>query len=99
MAAAQSPWGSFETRVLHFRFKKTLLKKQKMERQRSKECSVFFLWRKGSFSSRKSSIEEFNLVFFMAERMACFETKAAKFLLNFQVHFALYGQGKYVFER
>ena len=29
MAAAQSPWGSFETRVLHFRFKKTLLKNRK----------------------------------------------------------------------
>ena len=26
-------------------------------------------------------------------------TKAAKFLLNFQVHFALYGQDNYVFER
>ena len=26
-------------------------------------------------------------------------TKAVKFLLNFQVHFALYGQDDYVFER
>ena len=26
-------------------------------------------------------------------------TKSAKFLLNFQVHFALYGQDSYVFER
>ena len=26
-------------------------------------------------------------------------TKAAKFLLNFQVHFAFYGQDNYVFER
>ena len=36
MAAARSPCGGFKTRVLHFSIK----------------CSAFFLWRKGSFSSR-----------------------------------------------
>ena len=31
---------------------KYTVKRQKMERERSKECSAFFFWRKGSFSSR-----------------------------------------------
>ena len=31
---------------------KYTVKRQKMERESSKECSAFFLWRKGSFSSR-----------------------------------------------
>ena len=37
-----------------------------------------------------------------SSRMVCFEmqiTKVVKFLLNFQVHFALCGQDNYVFER
>ena len=45
--------------------------------------------------------EEFNNVFFPAKRkMSCFEiqTKAAKFLKTFQVHFLLYGRENYFFK-
>ena len=52
MAAARSPCICFKTRVLHFKVKNTPVKDKKMERESSKECSAFFLWRKGSFSSR-----------------------------------------------
>ena len=58
MAAERSPYSPcrcFKTRVLHFKVKNTpfrTVKRQKMERESSKECSAFFLWRKGSFSSR-----------------------------------------------
>ena len=51
---------------------------------------------------RKSSFEEFNLVFFTTNLWSVLygnATKVVKFLLNFQVHFALYGQDNYVFEK
>ena len=53
----------------------------------------FLCVEKGKLFIKKSSFEEFNLVFFTAEPMVCFEMqpKSAKILLNFQVHFALYG--------
>ena len=103
MAAAQSPCRSFKTRVLHSRLKNTPLKDKKMERKSSKECSAFFLWWKGSFSSRNRPSR--NSTLFSSKRrissLFCMgnATKAVKFLLNFQVHFALYGQDNYVFER
>ena len=61
----------------------------------------FLFVEEGELFLKKSSFEEFNLVFFTAEHMVCFEMqqKAAKFLLNFQVLLALYGQENYVFER
>ena len=54
----------------------------------------FLFVEEGELFLKKSSFEEFNLVFFTAEHMVCFEMqpRAAKFLLNFQVLFALYGQ-------
>ena len=52
MAAALSPCGGFKARVLHFKVRVTPLKDKKIEREISKECSVFFLWGKESFSSR-----------------------------------------------
>ena len=45
---------------------------------------------------KKSSFEEFNLVFFTTELWSVLKCNS---LLNFQVHFALYGQDNYVFER
>ena len=61
----------------------------------------FLFVEEGEFFLKKSCFEEFNLVFFTAEHMVCFEMqpRAAKFLLDFQVLFALYGQENYVFER
>ena len=57
----------------------------------------FLFVEEGKLFIKKSSFEEFNLVFFTHGLLNA--TKAAKFLLNFQVHFALYGQDNYVFER
>ena len=42
MAAAQLPWGSFETRVLHFRVKKTLLKNKKWKEEVQKNAQFSF---------------------------------------------------------
>ena len=78
---------------------KYTVKRQKMERGSSKECSAFFLWRKGSFTRNRPSK---NSTLFSPRRISGLfwnTTKAVKFLLNFQVHFALYGQDNYVFER
>ena len=52
MAAARSPCRCFKTRVLHFKVKNTPVKDKKWKEKVLKECSAFFLWRKGSFSSR-----------------------------------------------
>ena len=59
----------------------------------------FLLVEEGKLFIKKSSVEEFNLVFFKTERLGLFwnATKAVKFLLNFQVHSALYVQDNYVF--
>ena len=43
MAPAQSPWGSFETRVLHFRFKKTLLKNRKWKDKDQRNAQFSFV--------------------------------------------------------
>ena len=60
----------------------------------------FLFVEEGKLFIKKSSFEEFNLVFLHDGAHGLFwnATKALKFLLNFQVHFALYGQDNYVFE-
>ena len=45
----------------------------------------------GKLFIKKSSFEEFNLVFFTTESMVCFEIQP--------IHFALYGQDNNDFER
>ena len=74
-----------------------------MGRESSKECSVFFSWRKENFSPKKLYFEEFNLVFFTAEHMVCSKCNQGREVFaefpDFQVHFAPYGQENYVFER
>ena len=42
----------FKEQSSAFQGEKYTVKRQKMKKENSKECSVFFLWRKGSFSSR-----------------------------------------------
>ena len=61
----------------------------------------FLFVEEGKLFIKKSSFEEFNVVFFSTERVVCFEMQPSqlRFLLNLQVHFALYGQNDYVFER
>ena len=68
MAAPRSPCGGIKTRVLHFKVKNTKLKEKRLERECSKECSFFFLWRKGSFSSRNGPST--NLTLFSSRRSA-----------------------------
>ena len=63
--------------------------------------SILFV-EEGKLFIKKSSFEEFRTLF--SSRLSAWSvqwnaTKAAKFLLNLRVHFALYGQENYVFER
>ena len=102
MAAPRSPCRCFKTRVLHFRLKNTLLKDKKNGKRKFKRMLSFLFVEEGELFIKKSSFEEFNLVFFTTDLwsvLKCNPKKALKFLLNFQVHFALYGQDNYVFER
>ena len=72
---------------------------QKMERESWKECSAFFLWKKGSFSSRNRPSRNWTL--FFSRRISGLFWKASnavKLLLNVQVHFGPYGQENDVFE-
>ena len=61
----------------------------------------FVLVEEGKLFIKKSSFEELNLVSFMAEHMVpvlkCNQGSAV--FVEFQVHFALYGQDYFVFER
>ena len=52
MAAARSSCRCFKTRVLHFSVKNAPLKDKKWKEKVQKKYSAFFLWSKGSFSSR-----------------------------------------------
>ena len=91
MAAARSPCRCFKTRVLHFRVKNTPLKTKNGNRKFKRMLSFLF-GEEGKLFIKKSSFEEFNLVFLHGGAHGLLNaTKAAKFLLNFQVHFALYG--------
>ena len=65
MAASRSLCGSFKTRVLHFKVKNTPLKDKnwKEKVQKPWQCSVFFLWRKESFSSRNRPSRNSTLFF------------------------------------
>ena len=72
MAAAQSPCGGFKTRVLHFKVKNTPLKDKNGKRKFKRMLSFLFV-EEGKLFIKKSSFEEFNLVFFTTEPMVCFE--------------------------
>ena len=99
MAAARSPCRCFKTRVLHFKYKNTPLKDKIWEEKVQKNAPLSFCRGRDAFHQE----------IFLRGIQPCFlhvgahgllnAIKAAKFLLNFQVHFALYGQDDYVFER
>ena len=72
MAAARSPCRCFKTRVLHFKVKNTPLK-DKNGKRKFKGMLNFLFVEEGKLFIKKSSFEEFNLVFFSTERMVCFE--------------------------
>ena len=68
MAAPRSPCGGFKTRVLHFTVKNTTLKEKNWKENVQKNAQFFFLWRKGSFSSRNGPSR--NLTLFSSRRSA-----------------------------
>ena len=72
MASSRSPCRCFKTRVLHFKVKNTPLKDRKWKEKVQKNAQLFFV-KEGKLFIKKSSFEEFNLVFFTTERMVCFE--------------------------
>ena len=88
-----------KTRVLHFKVKNTQLKDKKWKEKVQKNAQLSFCGER----------EAFHLEIILRGIQPCFlhggahelrnATKSAKFLLNFQVHFVLYGQDNYVFER
>ena len=60
----------------------------------------FLFVEEGKLFIKKSSFAEFNLVFFTTDLWSVLKcNQGSEVLLNFQVHFALYGQDNYVFER
>ena len=63
MADARSPCRCFKTRVLHFRLK-YIVKRQKNGKRKLKRMLSFLFVEEGKFFIKKSSFEEFNLVFF-----------------------------------
>ena len=68
MAAARSPCRCFKTRVLHFKVKNTPLEDKKWKEKVQKNARLSFCGG-GKLFIKKSSFEEFNLVFVTAEPM------------------------------
>ena len=84
MAGARSSCGGFQDQSFAFQDWTYTDKRHKWKKKPQKNAQFPFCGRKKTFIM-KLSFEEFNLVFFTARRLACFEpTKAAKFLKKFQ---------------
>ena len=100
MAAALSPCRCSKTRVLHFRVKNTPLKDKKWKEKVQKNAQLSFCGGREAFH-QEIVLRGIQPCFLLdgAHRLFWNATKEVKFLLNFQVHFALYGQDNYVFER
>ena len=100
MAATQSPCGGVKPRVLHFKVKNTPLRDKKWKEKVQKNAQFSFCGGREAFH-QEIVLRGIQPCFLHggAHGLFCNATKAAKFLLNFQVHFALYGQENYVFER
>ena len=96
MAASWSLCGCFKTRVLHFKVRNTPLKDKnwKEEVQKPWECSVCFCGRREAFH-QEIVLRGIQPCFFHDRAHGLFWN--ATILLNFQVHFGLYGQENYVF--
>ena len=100
MAAARSPCRCFKTRVLHLKVKNTPLKDKKLKEKVQKNVQLSFCGGREAFH-QEIVLRGIQPCFLYGGAHGLFRntTKSAKFLLNFQVHFALYGQENYVFER
>ena len=100
MAAARSPCRCFRTRVLHFKDKDTPLKDKKWKEKVQKNAQLSFCGGREAFH-QEIVLRGIQPCFLLDGAHGLFwnATKVVKFLLNFQVHFALYGRDNYVFER
>ena len=89
-------------RVLHFTVKNTPLKDKKWKEKVQKNAQLSFCGEKEAFH-QEIILRGIQPCFLQGGAHGLFwnATKSAKILLNFQVHvhFALYGQDNYVFER
>ena len=93
MAAARSPCRCFKTRVLHFKAKNTPLKDKKWKEKVQKNAQLSFCGGREAFH-QEIVFRGVQTCFLLdvAHGLLLNATKAVKFLLNFQVHFELYGQ-------
>ena len=87
-------------RVLHFRVKNTPLKDKKWKEKVQKNAQLSFCGGREAFH-QEIVLRGIQPCFLHDGAHGLFwnATKAVKFLLNFEVHFALYGKDNYVFER
>ena len=92
-------WHGFKTRVLHFKLRYTV-KRQKMYRGSSKNAQFSFCGGREAFH-QKIVFRGIQTCFLHGGARGLFlnSTKAEKFLLYFQVHFAPCGHENFVFEK
>ena len=90
----------FKTRVLHFKVKNTPLKDKNRKEKVRKNAQLSFCGEREAFH-QEIVLRGIQPCFLLDGAHGLFwnVTKAVKFLLNFQVQFALYSQDNYVFER
>ena len=92
MAAERSPCRCFKTRVLHFKVKNIPLKDKKWKEKVQKNAQLSFCGGREAFH-QEIVLRGIQPCFLHGGAHGLFwnATKSAKILLNFQVHFALYG--------
>ena len=99
MACARSSCGGFQDQSFAFLDWK-YINKSRIWKEKVQKNTRFLFVDKWKLFVMKLSFEKFNLVFFTAESLACFEPiKAARFLKQLEVHSVLCGQEKFVFKR
>ena len=100
MAAARSPCRCFKTRVLYFKVKSTPLKDKKWKEKVQNNAQLSFSGEREAFH-QEIVLRGIQPCFLLDGAHGLFlnATKVVKFLLNFRVHFALYCQDNYGFER
>ena len=100
MAATRSPCRCFKRGVLCFKVKNTPSKDKKWKEKVQKNAQLSSCGEREAFH-QEIVLRGIQPCFLHDRAHGLFwnATKAVKFLLNFQVHFALYGQDNYVFER
>ena len=100
MACARSSCGGFQDQSFTFLDWKYTNKRDADGKRKFKRMLRFLFVDEWKLFVVKLSFEKFNLVFFTAESLACFEPiKAARFLKKLEVHSVLYGQEEFVFKR